>query len=558
MPELTLVLTFLIVSVLLTFGLGHYMAKVFDGQFCILSPVERGLLRLTGLRHVDESTWQEYLKQFLLLNGLCGLLGFGFLVLQGILPLNPLHLTGMEAWQAFNTVCSFITNTNWQSYSGEVSLSNLSQMWVIIFLQVVGAVSGVSVGVAFLRGLTNKGLGNFYQDFVRALLYVFLPVMLVGSLFFISQGVPQTLTQQVTAHTVEGGMQKVALGPVAALLTIKQFGTNGGGFFNANSAHPFENPNELTNFIEMMLELAIPMGLVCLFGLWLNDKKQGWMIWGSMMALFWVAFGTALYCEHAGNAVLTHLHLQPLANLEGKEMRFGLAPSILFAIATTATSTGAVNTMHDSLTPMGGLVPLANMMLNVIYGGVGVGLMGYLLYGIIAVFLTGLMVGRTPEIFGKKLEKPEIILASIAILLHPALILIPSAIAAVFSFGTSSLNNLGPHGFSEILYAYTSAAANNGSAFAGLNANTPWYNISIGIVIMLGRYISMIALLAIAGSLLSKPRVEPGPGTLRTNTVLFSVVWLGIILVVGALTFVPALMLGPVAEYLAMHSGKLF
>jgi K+-transporting ATPase ATPase A chain len=282
------------------------------------------------------------------------------------------------------------------------------------------------------------------------------------------------------------------------------------------------------------------------------------MFWGSMMALFLVAFGTALYFEHAGHAVLGHYHIQSFTHLEGKEVRFGIAPSVLFATATTATSTGAVNTMHDSLTPIGGLVPLANMMLNVIYGGVGVGLMGYLLYGIIAVFLTGLMVGRTPEIFGKKLEKPEIILASIAILLHPALILIPTAIAAVFGFGTSSLNNLGPHGFSEILYAYTSAAANNGSAFAGLNANTPWYNISIGIVIMLGRYISMIALLAIAGSLLAKPRVEPGPGTLRTNTVLFSVVWLGIILVVGALTFVPALMLGPVAEYLAMHSGKLF
>jgi K+-transporting ATPase ATPase A chain len=558
MPELLLLLAFFSVSVLMTVALGHYLANVFDGKVTILGPVEQGLLRLTGLQQTEEVTWQGYLKQFLLFNCFCGLLGFGFLLFQGILPLNPLHLNGMEPWQAFNTVCSFITNTNWQSYSGEVSLSNLSQMWVITFLQVVGAISGVSVGVAFLRGLTNRGLGNFYQDFVRALLYVFLPVMLVGSLFFISQGVPQTLTQQVQVHTLEGGLQKVALGPVAALLAIKQMGTNGGGFFNANSAHPFENPNGLTNFIEIMLELAIPMGLVYMFGLWLNDRKQGWMIWGSMMALFLIAFGTALHFEQAGNTLLAPLHLQSLANLEGKEVRFGIAPSVLFATTTTATSTGAVNTMHDSLTPMGGLVPLANMMLNVIYGGVGVGLMGYLLYGIIAVFLTGLMVGRTPEIFGKKLEKPEIILASIAILLHPALILIPTAIAAIFGFGTSSLNNLGPHGFSEILYAYTSAAANNGSAFAGLNANTPWYNISIGLVIMLGRYISIIALLAIAGSLLAKPSVAPGPGTLRTNTVLFSVVWLGIILVVGALTFVPALMLGPVAEYLAMHSGKLF
>jgi len=558
MPELALLLAFLLVSVLMTVALGQYLAHVFDGKFSFFQPMENGLLRLVGLHQAEKGTWLGYLKQFLLFNAFCGLLGFGLLALQGILPLNPLHLAGMEAWQAFNTVCSFITNTNWQSYSGEVSLSNPSQMWVITFLQVVGAVSGLSVGVAFLRGLTNRGLGNFYQDFVRALLYVFMPVLLVGSLFFIAQGVPQTLTQQITAHTLEGSVQKIALGPVASLLAIKQFGTNGGGFFNANSSHPFENPTTLTNFIEIMMELAIPMALVYLFGLWLNDKKQGWMIWGSMMALFLLAFGTALHFEQLGNTLLAPLHLQSLGNLEGKEVRFGIAPSVLFATATTSTSTGAINTMHDSLTPLGGLVTLANMMLNVIYGGVGVGLMGYLLYGIIAVFLTGLMVGRTPEIFGKKLEKPEIILASIAILLHPALILIPSAIAAVFSFGTGSLNNLGPHGFSEILYAYTSAAANNGSAFAGLNANTPWYNISIGIVIMLGRYISMIALLAIAGSLLAKPRVEAGPGTLRTNTVLFAVVWVGIILVVGALTFVPALMLGPVAEHLAMHSGKLF
>ena len=385
--------------------------------------------------------------------------------------------------------------------------------------------------------------------------------MVVFSIFFVSQGVPQTLDQQAVAQTIEGASQKIAVGPVASLLAIKQVGTNGGGFYNANSAHPLENPNPLTNFIEIMLELAIPMGLVYTFGLWLKDRKQAWVIWSAMMTLFLVFFSTALSFEQAGNAQLSHLEGASVAqegNIEGKEMRFGVLPSILFTTATTATSTGAVNNMHDSLTPIAGLVPLADMMLNVIYGGVGVGLMGFLLYGVIAVFLTGLMVGRTPEIFGKKIEKPEIILASIAILLHPLIILAPTAIAATNDFGLSSLNNAGAHGLSEILYAYTSAAANNGSAFAGLNANTIWYNISLGIVILLGRYVSIIALLAIAGSLLTKPKMEPGPGTLRTNTFLFALVWVGVILIVGALTFVPVLVLGPIADHLSMMHGKLF
>ncbi len=343
------------------------------------------------------------------------------------------------------------------------------------------------------------------------------------------------------------------------LLTIKQFGTNGGGFFNANSAHPYENPTPLTNFVEILLEVAIPMALVYTFGRWLNDRKQAWIIWGSMMLLFLLSFGVAFGFEQWGNPILSHLGVDPsFGNLEGKEMRFDMMQNMLFTTATTATSTGAVNNMHDSLTPLAGATTIWNMMLNTIFGGVGVGLMGFLLYGIIAVFLTGLMVGRTPEIFGKKIEKSEIILASIAILLHPLIILVPTAISAVTPMGISSLNNLGPHGFSEMLYAFTSAAANNGSAFAGLNANTPWYNISIGIIILLGRYISVIALLAIAGSLLAKPKVEAGPGTLRTDTFLFATVWLSVILIVGALTFVPALVLGPIAEHLQMLAGTLY
>lgn len=575
-----LVLLFLLSALLITVFLGRYMAKVFDGESTflhpILQPLETMVLKLGGWHPETPSTWQRYCKDLLWFNLLGGLLSFFVIRFQQVLPLNPLHLPGMEPLQAFNTVCSFVTNTNWQSYSGEVAMSNLSQMLALTFWMVMGAATGIAACVAFMRGLTNRPLGHFYQDFIRTVVYIFLPVLVVGSLFFISQGVPQTLTQQVTVHTLEGSPQKIAMGPVASLLTIKQFGTNGGGFFNANSAHPFENPNPLTNFVEILLELAIPMGLVSMFGRWLKDRRQGWMIWGAMMALFLLFFGVSYWFEQSGNTVLSslssvridqnaswnhlgdHLGGQAGGNMEGKEVRFGILPSILFTTATTATSTGAVNNMHDSLTPIAGLVPMADMMLNVIFGGVGVGLMGFLLYGLIAVFLTGLMVGRTPEIFGKKIEKPEIILASLIILLHPLLILVPTAMAVINDFGLSSLNNAGPHGLSEILYAYTSAAANNGSAFAGLNANTPWYNVSIGMVILLGRYPSIIAMLAIAGSLLSKPKVDSGIGTLRTNTLLFSVVWVGIILIVGALTFVPVLMLGPIAEQLAMLAGKMF
>lgn len=555
-------LAFLGCGLAMTVILGRYMANVFDNHPTfltpLLQPIEDGILKLAGTGNKQPSGWKQYAFDFLLFNLCCGVLMFFVLTFQQALPLNPLHLPGMEPWQAFNTICSFVANTNWQSYSGEVALSNLSQMLGITFSMIIGATSGLAVCIAFLRGLTHRPLGHFYRDFTRALLYVFLPIMVAGSLLFISQGVPQTLTQQTTVQTLEGTTQKIALGPVASLLSIKQLGTNGGGFFNANSAHPYENPTPLTNFVEILMELAIPMGLVYLFGLWLKDKKQGWIIWTAMMSMFLLFLGVAFYAEQAGNPLLNQISHAQAGNWEGKEVRFGMLPSMLFAIATTATSTGAVNAMHDSLTPLGGLMPLADMMINVLFGGVGVGLMGFLLYGVIAVFLTGLMVGRTPEIFGKKIEKPEVILASIAILLHPFIILIPTAIAATNAFGLSSLNNVGPHGLTEILYAYTSAAANNGSAFAGLNANTPWYNVSLGLVILLGRYIAIIALLAISGSLLSKPKVEAGPGTLRTNTVLYGLVWLGVILIIGALTFVPVLVLGPVAEHLALHAKTLF
>jgi len=572
MFDIVYLLSFLAIGFLLTVVLGDYMAKVFDGHPTwltpIMRPIETLVLRLAGVRSLEPQSWSRYALDFMLFNLVCGVITFFILCFQQFLPLNPLKLPGMEAWQAFNTVCSFVTNTNWQSYGGEISLSNFSQMLGITFMQIVGAVSGLAVCVGFLKGLTHRPTRHFYQDFIKSLLYIFLPVMVAGSVFFMSQGVPQTLEQQTVLTTMEGQTQKVALGPVASLLAIKQAGTNGGGFFNANSSHPFENPNPLTNFVEIMMELAIPMGLIHMFGIWLKDRKQGWVIWGAMMAVFLSFLWVGNAFEQVGNPILSNLPGLPInqhagafqsgGNMEGKEVRFGILPSMLFTVATTGTSTGAVNNMHDSLTPIAGMIPMANMMLNVIFGGVGVGLMGFLLYGIVAVFLTGLMVGRTPEIFGKKIEKPEIMLASLAILLHPLIILAPTAIAVMNHFGLDSLGNAGPHGLSEILYAYTSAAANNGSAFAGLNANTPWYNITIGIVILLGRYVSMIALLAISGSLLAKPKVEPGPGTLRTNTLLYGIVWLGVILVVGALTFVPALVLGPVAEHLAMLGGKLF
>jgi potassium-transporting ATPase potassium-binding subunit len=568
-PHWGILCLFFALSLLMTVALGKYIAQVFDQKITFLAPLEKGLLKLAGVQEAESMSWGEFGKALILFNMVCCFVAFAILAFQNLLPLNPTHFSGMEPWQLFNTLCSFITNTNWQSYSGEQSLSNLSQMLGITFMMIIGAVSGIVVCIAFLRGLTNQPLGNFYQSFVKCLLYLVLPYMVLGCLLFIAQGVPQTFTQQVVVHTYQHTIQKIAMGPVASLLAIKQLGTNGGGFFNANSAHPFENPNALTNMIELLMELSIPMGLVYTFGLWLKDRKQAWMIWGSMMLMFMLFLSLGNLFEQQGNAILTGSHggtfvdqtfsaTQSGGNMEGKEVRLGILPTMLFTTATTATSTGAVDNMHDSLTPIGGLVPIWNMMLNVIFGGVGVGLMGFLLYGIIAVFLTGLMVGRTPEIFGKKIEKPEIILASIAILIHPLLILFPTAIAVFGHYGLDSLNNLGPHGLSEILYAYASATANNGSAFAGLNANTPWYNISIGIVILIGRYISIIALLAIAGSLLSKTKITPGPGTLRTNTLLFTVVWVGTILIVGALTFVPVLVLGPITEHLEMLTGKLF
>lgn len=553
------------IALILAYPLGIYLAQVFDGHSVpsdrLFNPLERPLLRLMG--GDDEAPgmgWKQYAQAMLWTNLWMLLLIYGVLVLQGRLPWNPLGLSGMEPRQAFNTAISFITNTNWQSYAGEATLSYFSQMASIIFPMFTSAATGFVVAIAFIRAITGReNLGNFYQDLIRFIVRILLPVSIVFGLFFVWQGVPQTLASSARVMGPQGIVQVIPRGPVAALVSIKHFGTNGGGYYSQNSAHPLEDPTPLATAVQIGLMMTLPLALVFAFGRMLGNERQAMVIFTVMGGIFLVFLLLVSWAETAGNPNLIHQGLSPaLGNLEGKEFRFGQALSSLFVTATTAFTTGSVNCMHDSLTPLGGLAPLCLMMLNNIFGGKGVGLLNFLLYGIIAVFLTGLMVGRTPELFGKKIEKPEIILASVALLIHPLIILVPSAISLVTHFGLSSLGNLGPHGLSEVVYAFTSAAANNGSAFAGLNANTSWYNVALGIVMLFGRYLSMIALLAIGGSLAAKQRIPEGPGTLRTDSALFGGIWLFVIIIVGALTFFPVLALGPIGEHLAMLAGRLF
>lgn len=562
------VLLVLILGLLAAFALGLYLEACFGGEETKLdrffSPVESPLLRLLGTRPTDQD-WKGYALAMLWSNLLMALLIFSVLVGQGRLPWNPLKLPGMEPMQAFNTAVSFITNTNWQSYVGESTLSSFSQMAAITFPMFTSAATGFCVAIAFMRGLVGRPLGNFFADMIRFLVRVLLPLSIVASLSFVWQGVPQTLGPSAQVKGPQGITQTIPVGPVASLVSIKHLGTNGGGYYGQNSAHPLENPTPLSAVLQILLMVSLPAALIVAFGKMLKNRHQAIVIFTVMGCMFLSFLLVLSWAETAGNPHLTHLGLDQAAsalqaggNMEGKEVRFGQAINALFITCTTAFTTGTVNCMHDSLTPIGGLVPLAQMMLNNVFGGKGVGFMNFILYGIIAVFLTGLMVGRTPEFLGKKIEKPEIVLASIALLLHPLIILLPAALSLVAPFGLASLNNPGPHGLSEILYAFTSGAANNGSAFAGLNANTPWYNLSLGIVMLLGRYLSIIALLAIAGSLASKQKIPEGPGTLKTDTALFGGIWLFVILIIGALTFFPVLALGPIAEHLAMLAGKVF
>jgi K+-transporting ATPase ATPase A chain len=561
----------LLLTMLLAYPLGMAMANTFDRRpsalDTVFGPIERGLLRLLGIRGTPNGmSWQQYVAALLCSNLFMVLIIYEVLCWQGQLPWNPQHFNGLEATLAFNTAVSFITNTNWQAYTGEATLSNFTQMAGITFPMFTSAATGFAAAIAFMRAITGRpSLGNFYEDIVRFIVRLMLPISVLGALFMCFQGVPQSLDAAIAIKGPQGTAQTLVVGPVASLESVKHLGTNGGGFYGQNSSHPFENPTPLTNVFEFVLMSALPIALVFTFGRMLGSARQANIIFAAMALMFLCFLGVLSVAETSGTTLLSHSGLDQAAsltqaggNMEGKEVRFGQAQSVLFTAATCAFTTGTVNSMHDSLTPLGGFVPLAEMMLNNIFGGKGVGFLNFVLYGILAVFLTGLMVGRTPEFLGKKIEKPEIVLASLAILLHPLLILLPTAWSVIAPYGLAGISNNGSHGLSEILYAYTSAAANNGSAFAGLSANTPWYNLSLGVVMLLGRYISIIALMAIAGSLMAKKRVPEGPGTLRTDTPLFGGLWLATILIIGALTFFPVVALGPIAEHIAMVGGKQF
>ena len=562
---------FLLVILAITKPFGLYMFRVFEGEARplprTLGRVERLLLRLCGLKQTPEQDWKQYTVSLLAFSVLGVLFSYALIRLQHLLPLNPEHLPPPAPHLAWNTAVSFNTNTNWQAYSGESTMSYLAQMAALAWHNFTSAAAGLGVALALARGLCRKsdgqhgkGLGNFWVDVIRAIVYVLLPISVVAGLVLASQGVVQTLSPYLHVTTVEGAAQVIPLGPVASQEVIKELGTNGGGFFNANSAHPFENPTGFTNFIEMLLILCIPAALTYTFGRMAGNAKQGWALLAAMGFLLLVGVTVSYRAESQANSALSGLSVdQSAGNLEGKETRFGVANSALFATVTTGTSCGAVNSMHDSFNPLGGIVPLVNIQLGeVVFGGVGAGLFGILMFVLLSVFIAGLMVGRTPEYLGKKIESREMKLAMFYILIFPLIILGFSAWSAVAGYGTSSLNNAGPHGLSEILYAYTSGTGNNGSAFAGLNANTPWWDTSLGLAMLFGRFFMMIPALAIAGSMRDKRSVAPGPGTFPTHGLLFSGLLVSVILIVGALTFFPALCLGPVAEHFLALAGKVF
>ncbi|TWA85833.1 K+-transporting ATPase ATPase A chain [Azospirillum brasilense] len=547
--------------------LGGYMTRLFNGERTLLSPllgpVERGLYRLAGVDAKAEQHWVTYAVAMLLFNAAGLLLLYALQRLQGVLPLNPAGMAAVPADLAFNTAASFVTNTNWQNYGGESTMSHLVQMAGLTVQNFVSAATGIALAVALVRGFTRTGartVGNFWTDLTRGTLYLLLPLSLLYALFLVWQGVPQTLAGTVDATTLEGARQTIALGPVASQEAIKMLGTNGGGFFNANSAHPFENPNALTNLVQMLSIFAIGAGLTNLFGRMAGDERQGWAILAAMGLLFFIGAAAVYWAEAQGNPAFAALGLDNAAgNMEGKETRFGIAMSALFAAVTTAASCGAVNAMHDSFMPLGGMVPMVNMMLGeVIVGGVGAGLYGMLLFAIVTMFVAGLMVGRTPEYLGKKLEAKEVKMTMLAVLCLPLLMLGGTAFAVVLDTGLASLANAGPHGFSEALYAYVSAAANNGSAFGGLSGNTLWYNLTLAAGMLVGRFLVIVPMLAVAGSLAAKTRSAASAGTFPTHGGLFVGLLAGVILIVGGLTFFPALALGPVAEHLAMRAGLLF
>ncbi|KQN74495.1 potassium-transporting ATPase subunit KdpA [Sphingomonas sp. Leaf62] len=560
-----LIIAFTGILLALAKPVGLWLFALYEGRrtplHLLLGPVERGFYRLSGIDPSQEQSWRRYAVHMLLFNAVLMAFTYAVLRLQGILPGNPQHLAGVGEHLSFNTAISFTANTNWQSYGGESTMSNLSQMLGLTIHNFLSSATGIALAFALFRGFARretKTVGNFWADVTRITLYLLLPLCVALTLFYIASGVPQTLGGVVDVQTLEGARQSILLGPVASQEAIKMLGTNGGGFFNANSAHPFENPTALTNFVQMLSIFVIGVGLTWTFGKAVGNPRQGWAILAAMMILFLAGTTVTYWAEAVGNPVLHHIGVAG-GNMEGKEVRFGIAASALFSVVTTAASCGAVNAMHDSFTALGGLIPLFNMQLGeVVIGGVGAGIYGFLLFAILAVFVAGLMVGRTPEYVGKKIEAREVKLAVLAIAVLPLMILGLTALSSALEQGLAGPLNKGPHGFSEILYAFTSAVANNGSAFAGLTANTPWYNGLLGVAMWVGRFFVIVPMLAIAGSLAAKKYTPESAGSFPTTGGLWVGLLVGIILVLGGLTFLPSLALGPIADHLAMIRGQLF
>jgi K+-transporting ATPase ATPase A chain len=562
-----------VIVTLLVKPFGAYMTKVFAGERNILSPVvgplERGIYRLCGVDPRQEQHWVTYAVAMLFFSAAGFVTLYALQRLQAVLPFNPADQPAVEQSLAFNTSVSFVTNTNWQSYVPETTMSYLTQMAGLTVHNFVSAATGIALAIALVRGFARRSaqtVGNFWADLTRCTLYILLPLSIVVGLFFVWQGMPQNLNAYTEATTLEGAKQVIAQGPVASQEVIKMLGTNGGGFFNTNSAHPFENPNPLTNFVQMVLIFSIGAGLTNVFGRMVGSQRQGWAIFAVMGLLFLAGLATVYSNEGPGNPAFAALHvdqtpsnLQAGGNMEGKDVRFGIADSSLFATVTTDASCGAVNTMHDSLMPLGGMVPMVNIMLGeIIFGGVGSGLYGMLLFAVLAVFIAGLMVGRTPEYLGKKIESKEVKMAMLAILILPLSMLGFSALATVLPDGLAGPANQGPHGFSEILYAFVSATGNNGSAFAGLTANTTFYNTTLGLAMFIGRFLMIVPMLAVAGSLAAKKIVPASGGTFPTDGGLFVGLLIGVIVITGGLIYFPAVSLGPVVEHLAMHAGTLY
>jgi potassium-transporting ATPase potassium-binding subunit len=577
---------YFLILLALTKPLGAFMARVFNGERTflhpLLGPMEKLTYRLSGVKENAEQRWTQYAGALLAFSFFSFLFTYLLQRLQGWLPLNPMGFGAKQTTPdlSFNTAVSFMTNTNWQAYGGEVTLGYLAQVAGLTVQNFVSAAAGIAVAIALVRGFARRQsntIGNFWVDLTRGTLYILLPLSLVGALFLCSQGVIQNFSPYQQVSTVEGARQTIPGGPAASQVAIKQLGTNGGGFFNSNSSHPFENPTPASNFLQMLYILLIPAGLTYTFGSMVRDTRQGWALFAAMSVLFFAGLSLCYWSEQKGNPIVAGLGVETKAtesqsggNMEGKEVRYGIASSVLWAVATTSASNGSVNSMHDSYTPLGGLVPLFNIQTGeVIFGGVGAGLYGMLLFAILAVFIAGLMVGRTPEYLGKKIESKEVKMAMLALVACAASILAFTAISSVIEFPKDSywnppgpaianMNNNGPHGLAEILYAYSSGTGNNGSAFAGINVNTPWYNLTIGLAMLIGRFLIILPMLAVAGSLVTKKSIPESAGTFPTHGPLFVGLLTGTVVIVGALTFFPALSLTPIVEHLLMYEGRLF